>query len=62
MKKSYMVIRNGTSKKTGELYSLALNLCKSNDGKSEWLDEKDKYFANDIRPVGSVISVEQMEV
>lgn len=61
MTKTYMVIRNGTAKKSGEVYSLALKLSKSKDG-FQWLDERDKYFTNDIRPVGALIEVEQMEV
>lgn len=62
MTKTYMVVRNGAAKKTGETYSVALRKCQSRDGNTEWLDEKDKYWTDDIRPVGSEIKVEQMEV
>lgn len=62
MTKTYMVVRSGAAKKTGEVFSVAQRLCKSRDGNSEWLDEKDKYWTDDIRSVGSVIKVEQMEV
>lgn len=62
MTNTYLVVRNGVSKKTGAVYSVANRVFKSKDGNSEWLDEKDKYWTDDIRPVGSVISVEQIEV
>ena len=62
MTKTYMVVRNGAKKKTGETYSIAQRLFQNHDKTSEWLDEKDKFWTDDIRPVGSLIKVEQMEV
>ena len=62
MTKTYMVVRNGFKKKTGEAYSIARRLFQNHDKTSEWLDEKDTYWAEEIKPVGSLIKVEQMEV
>lgn len=62
MTKSYLVVRNGVSKKTGAVYSLAQKICQMKDGGAEFLNENDKYVTNDIRPVGTIIQVEQMEV
>lgn len=62
MTKTYLVVSNGVSKKTGSLYSIAQRVCQKKDKSSEWLDTKDQYFTDDIRPVGSMIEIEQMEV
>lgn len=62
MVKTYMVVRNGLSKKTGAQYSIAYKLGKTREGGYEYLDEKDSHFTDDIRPVGTLIKVEQMEV
>lgn len=62
MTKKYMVIRNGAKKKSGEVYSMACKLGQNPETGFEWLDERDKFFTDDIRPVGSIIEVEQMEV
>ena len=62
MIKTYMVVRNGAAKKTGEIYSIAQRVQHSKDKTNEWLDEKDKYWCDELRPVGTLINVEQMEV
>lgn len=62
MTNTYLVVTNGVSKKTGAVYSIAQRICQKKDKSSEWLNEKDQYFTDDIRPVGSIITVEQMEV
>jgi len=62
MTKTYMVIRNGTSKKTGAVYSLAQRLAQNKDTGFEWLDEKDMFWTDDIRSVGTFFDVEQLEV
>lgn len=62
MTKNYMVVRNGAAKKSGEIYSIAQRIFQSKDKTSEWLDEKDKYWCDELRPVGTIIKVEQMEV
>lgn len=61
MTKTYMVTRNGVSKKTGAIYSIAERLGKTKEG-YEYLDSKDTYFTDDIRPVGTMLKVEQMEI
>ena len=62
MTKSYMVVRNGVAKKTGEVFSVAHRLCQKQDKTAAWLDEKDTFWTDNIRPVGSIIKVEQSEV
>ena len=62
MTKTYLVVSNGVSKKTGKKYSIAQRVCQKYDKSSEWLDSKDQYFTDDIRPVGTLVEVEQMEV
>lgn len=62
MEKHYMVVRNGQSKKTGDDYSVALRMCGKKDGSSSWLDEKDNFFTDDIRSLGTIITVEQTEI
>ena len=62
MTKTYMVVRNGAKKGTGEIYSIAQRVHQSKDKTFEWLDEKDQFWCEDIRPVGTIIKVEQMEV
>lgn len=62
MTKIYMVVRNGLSKKTGALYSIAYRKVQAKETGYEFLDEKDSYFTDDIRPVGTMLKVEQMEV
>jgi|GEM_PF-3677910 len=61
MTKRYLVVSNGAAKKTGEVYSRAYKIAKDSKG-FEWLDQKDVFFTDNIRPVGTVIEVEQCEV
>lgn len=61
MTKIYMVVRNGLSKKTGALYSIAVRIGKTKEG-YEYTDDKDTYFTDDLRPVGTMLKVEQMEI
>jgi hypothetical protein len=56
-----MVVRNGLSKKTGAVYSIAYRLGETKE-KYQYLDEKDTYFTDDVRAVGTLLKVEQMEV
>lgn len=62
MTNTYLVVRNGVSKKTGAVYSVANRVFKSKDGTSEWIDSNDKFWLDDARPVGTIVNVEQMEV
>jgi hypothetical protein len=62
MTKRYMVIAFGTAKKTGNPYSRAYLLKGDKEGKFGYLDSRDSFFTNDMRPVGTIINVEQAEV
>lgn len=62
MERRFMVTGYGTSKKTGALYSRASRIVE--DEKKHlfgFLDSKDQYFTNDIRPLGTILSVEMAE-
>ena len=62
MEKEYMVIGFGKSKKDGTPYSRACRVKQANDGTWGYVDIKDVFFLDDIRSLGSVVKVEQMEV
>lgn len=62
MIKSYLVVKNGAKKESGEVYSMALRIGKNSQSSFEWLDDRDKFFTDDIRPVGTRIEVEQLEI
>lgn len=63
MKRTYMVVSYGTSKKTGALYSRAARIREDEkNGTYGYLDEKDSYYVDDLRPLGSVITLEMAEV
>lgn len=63
MERKYMVVSYGTSKKTGEPYSRAARIKEDEkDGTYGYLDEKDSYYVDDLRPLGTVITLEFAEV
>ena len=63
MERKYMVVRFGVNKETGEPYSRASRLKEAKDGTSwGYLDEKDPYYLDEIRPLGTVVAVELTEV
>lgn len=62
MERRYMVVSYGTAKKTGEIYSRASRIREDEkNGTFGYLDEKDKYFMNELKPLGTVVTVELLE-
>lgn len=57
MKKQYVVTASGAKKKTGESYSMCACIISAK-GQS-FLSDRDRIFLDDIRPVGSIVEVEQ---
>ena len=63
MERKYMVVSYGTSKKNGSLYSRAARIKEDEkNGTYGYLDEKDSYYVDDLRPLGTVITLELAEV
>lgn len=63
MERKYMVVSYGTSKKTGAPYSRAARIREDEkNGTFGYLDEKDAYYVDDLRPLGTVITLELAEV
>jgi hypothetical protein len=58
-----MVVAYGTSKKTGSLYSRCTRIREDEkNGSFGYLDEKDQYYTNDLRPLGTTVELEMSEV
>lgn len=63
MERKYMVVKYGNSKKTGALYSRAVRIREDEkNGTFGYLDDKDVYFVDDLRPLGSLITLQLAEV
>lgn len=65
--RSYMVVSHGVKKDSGEVYSKAYRIKKSdglrNGNPYAYLDEKDRYFINgEIRDLGTIINLQMSEV
>jgi len=56
-----MVVAYGTSKK-GKTYSRSYLVREAKDQSFGYLDQKDQFFTDTIRPIGEIINVEQTEV
>jgi len=61
MQNRYLIIRNGAKKATGEAYSVGVRIGRDKLG-HEFIFEKDTYFTDKIKSVGTIVIVEQMEV
>lgn len=63
MERKYMVVSYGTSKKTGALYSRASRIREDEkNGTFGYLDEKDVYYADDLQPLGTIITLQLTQV
>ena len=62
MEKKYMVVGFGLSKEKGEKYSKAYLIRGDKKGTYGYLDTKNVYYTNDIRPIGTIIIVKLEEV
>lgn len=62
MERKYMVVSYGTNKKTGALYSRALRIREDEvNGTYGYLNENDPYYVDDLRPLGTVITLQLTE-
>lgn len=59
--KRYMVVGFGTSKKTKDEYSKAYLIRGDKNETFGYLDQKDSYYTEDKRPLGTIIVVTMQE-
>lgn len=62
MESRYMVVQFGHKKETKEPYSIAYKVIGDEKGTYGRLNENDRYFTKDIRPIGTMIKVSMKEI
>lgn len=62
MERKYMVVAYGESKKDKRPYSRAYRLKEAREGGWGYLDQKDTYYSDEIRPLGEIITLSMQEV
>lgn len=61
MERTYMVVSYGQSKKDKSLYCRAYRVKEDENHSYGYLDEKDVYYCDEQKPLGTIFKVELME-